>query len=51
MRRYHVGSWYPFPDTLGRIQDPKTTVVVGAILCALPKGISKASPSIPTRCV
>ena len=38
MRRYHVGSWYPFPDTLGRIQDPKTTVVVGAILCALAEG-------------
>lgn len=51
MRRYHVGSWYPFPDTLGRIQDPKTTVVVGAILCALAEGHIEASPSIPTRCV
>ena len=38
MRRYHVGSWYPFADALGRITDPKTTVVVGAILCALADG-------------
>ncbi|MDR2727133.1 MAG: virulence factor SrfB, partial [Deltaproteobacteria bacterium] len=35
MSRYRVGSWYPFADTLGAITDPKTTVVVGAILCAL----------------
>ncbi len=35
MRQYHVGNWYPFADVLGRITDPKTTVVVGAILCAL----------------
>lgn len=38
MRRYRVGSWYPFADALGRIADPKTTVVVGAILCALADG-------------
>lgn len=38
MRRYHVGSWYPFADARGRITDPKTTVVVGAILCALADG-------------
>lgn len=38
MRRYHVGNWYPFADVLGRITDPKTTVVVGAILCALAEG-------------
>jgi hypothetical protein len=38
MRQYHVGAWYPFADTLGRIVDPKTTVVVGAILCALSEG-------------
>ena len=35
MSRYQVGSWYPFADALGHITDPKTTVVVGAILCAL----------------
>lgn len=35
MSRYRVGSWYPFSDTLGNITDPKTTVVVGAILCSL----------------
>jgi hypothetical protein len=38
MHRYHVGSWYPFPDVFGRIKDPKTTVVVGAILCMLADG-------------
>ena len=38
MRHYHVGAWYPFTDAVGRITDPKTTVVVGAILCALAEG-------------
>ncbi|MDO5536478.1 MAG: virulence factor SrfB, partial [Desulfovibrionaceae bacterium] len=38
MRNYHVGSWYPCADLYGCIADPKTTVVVGAILCALSCG-------------
>ncbi len=38
MRNYDVGSWYPCADLFGRIADPKTTVVVGAILCALSCG-------------
>lgn len=38
MRHYHVGNWYPFKDVRGRIADPKTTVVIGAILCALAEG-------------
>ena len=38
MRTYHVGSWYPCADTNGCIADPKSTVVVGAILCALSSG-------------
>lgn len=38
MCRFRVGSWYPFADALGNITDPKTTVVVGAILCALAEG-------------
>ena len=38
MREYRAGSWYPFADASGRITDPKTTVVVGAILCALAEG-------------
>ena len=38
MGRYRVGSWYPFADALGTVTDPKTTVVVGAILCALAEG-------------
>lgn len=35
MRTYKVGPWYPFADTFGNITDPKTTVIAGAILCAL----------------
>jgi len=38
MSTYNVGKWYPFADSLGHITDPKTTVVVGAILCALAEG-------------
>ena len=38
MCRFRVGNWYPFADALGNISDPKTTVVVGAILCALAEG-------------
>jgi hypothetical protein len=37
MHKYRVGSAYPFV-THGRIEDPKTTVVVGAIVCALAEG-------------
>lgn len=35
LHTYLVGPWYPFASTEGRIVDPKTTVVTGAILCAL----------------
>ena len=35
MRRYKVGSWYRFSDNDGNIEDPKTTVVMGAVLCQL----------------
>lgn len=38
MHHYRVGSWYPFRDAQGRIHDPKTTAVVGAMLCALGEG-------------
>lgn len=38
MCHFRVGNWYPFADALGKITDPKTTVVVGAILCALAEG-------------
>ncbi|MDR2056078.1 MAG: virulence factor SrfB [Desulfovibrio sp.] len=38
MSRYRVGSWYPFADVSGTISDPKTTVVVGGILCSLAEG-------------
>lgn len=38
MINYRVGNWYPFSDALGNMTDPKTTVVVGAILSALAEG-------------
>lgn len=38
MGDYRVDTWYPFADTAGAITDPKTTVVVGAILCSLAEG-------------
>lgn len=38
MGEYRVGPWYPFADVHGQVTDPKTTVVVGAILCALAEG-------------
>lgn len=38
MNHYRVDTWYPFADVSGFITDPKTTVVVGAILCSLAEG-------------
>lgn len=38
MHEYRVGSWYKFRSRLGTIEDPKTTVVMGALLCALAAG-------------
>ncbi|MGH6815026.1 MAG: virulence factor SrfB, partial [Hyphomicrobiaceae bacterium] len=35
MHGYKVSDWYPFAGQDGTIQDPKTTVVVGALLCTL----------------
>jgi hypothetical protein len=35
MHEYKVGKWYPFVGRNGKIDDPKTTVVVGALICAL----------------
>lgn len=35
MSSYRVEGWYPFWSPGGRIADPKTTGVVGAMLCAL----------------
>ncbi len=35
---YEIGQWYPFRDVRGRISDPKTTVVVGAMLCKVCEG-------------
>lgn len=38
MHRYAAGSWYPFRDSAGRVDDPKTTAAVGAMLCAVAEG-------------
>ncbi len=36
MHRYRVGEWYPFRDPVtNEVGDPKTTVAVGGMLCAL----------------
>lgn len=36
MHRYRVDSWYPYRDPVtNRIGDPKSTVAVGGMLCAL----------------
>ncbi|MBM3594261.1 MAG: ssrAB activated protein [Alphaproteobacteria bacterium] len=42
LNRYRVDRWYPFRGADGRIPDPKTTVVVGAMLCALAEGYTEA---------
>lgn len=38
MSDYKVGSWYPFRDHAGLIDDPKTTTAVGAMLTWLALG-------------
>ncbi len=38
MHRYRVGDKYPFRDASNRIEDPKTTAVVGAALCVQAEG-------------
>lgn len=38
MGQYRVGKWYPFRDIYDRVDDPKTTVAVGALLCTLAAG-------------
>lgn len=37
LHRYRTGNWYPFHKG-GRIDDPKTTAAVGAMLCVLGQG-------------
>jgi hypothetical protein len=38
LHHFRVGHWYPFRDLEARIQDPKTTAAVGAMICALAEG-------------
>jgi hypothetical protein len=37
LQGYKTGTWYPF-HKLGKINDPKTTAAVGAMLCQLGQG-------------
>jgi hypothetical protein len=48
MHEYRVGQWYPFASRHGTVQDPKTTVVVGALLCALAEEAKIADFSLNT---
>jgi hypothetical protein len=38
LHHFWAGTWYPFRDFQGRIDDPKTTAAVGAMICALSEG-------------
>ncbi|MGY4674909.1 virulence factor SrfB [Ursidibacter arcticus] len=38
LHHYRTGNWYPFHKQ-GRIEDPKTTAAVGAMLCFLSKNL------------
>lgn len=38
MDGYKVGNWYPFHSSSFRIEDPKTTAAVGAMLCYVCEG-------------
>jgi len=38
LNHYHTGGWYPFHHQ-GRINDPKTTAAVGAMLCLLARNL------------
>lgn len=38
MQGYPAGGWYPFRDSHARIEDPKTTAAVGAMVAALAEG-------------
>jgi len=38
LNQYRTGGWYPF-NKLDRIEDPKTTAAVGAMLCLLSRSL------------
>ncbi|MEI7532494.1 MAG: virulence factor SrfB [Betaproteobacteria bacterium] len=38
MSEYEIEPWYPFWSPDGKVDDPKTTGVVGAVLCAISEG-------------
>ncbi len=38
MQGYPAGGWYPFRDSNARIEDPKTTAAVGAMVATLAEG-------------
>jgi len=49
MHSYRAGEWYPFGDSKLRVADPKTTVAVGAMLCAVAEGQLEAFSLRTTR--
>ncbi len=38
MHDYRIGGWYPFRNVNNRVEDPKTTTTVGAVLNAFSEG-------------
>lgn len=38
MDSYEIGNWYPFHSATFRVEDPKTTAAVGAMLCQVCAG-------------
>ncbi|MFK8035302.1 MAG: virulence factor SrfB [Hyphomicrobiales bacterium] len=47
MHDYTIGDWYPFAGKGNVIGDPKTTVVVGALICSLAEGGNLTNFGIP----
>ena len=50
MHDYRTGAWYPF-NRRGRIDDPKSTAAVGAMLCLLGQGRLPNFFCAPTPCM
>ena len=48
LHEYRVGAWYPFRDARLRVEDPKTTVAVGAMIAAL-GAVAAARLLLPLR--
>lgn len=49
MHEYSIGDWYPFSSAANVIGDPKTTVAVGALICALAEDSLLTNFSLPPK--